>query len=119
MLAACLLQLRVQIQACPCMTPTRGAAHQGPSPSTSAPLQEELLLVGPYGDMVSYDTEPGMHLLQEADGARLLTPERHELLRRVPPATVDVFEPGSTSPGKPQAGTLPERKSQAHDGSHA
>ena len=55
--------------------------------------------MGPFGDKVSFDAEPGMHLIEEADGVRLLTGERHELLRRVPAATVDVFETGSTSPG--------------------
>ena len=62
-------------------------------------MQEELLVVGPYGDTISYDAEPGMHLLGEADGVRLLTGQSHELLQRVPPAAVDVFETGSTSPG--------------------
>lgn len=63
-------------------------------------VQEELLVVGPYGDTIAYDAEPGMHLVGEADGVRLLTGQSHDLLRRVPPATVDVFETGSTSPGQ-------------------
>ena len=55
--------------------------------------------MGPLGDSESFDTEPGTHLLPEVDGVRLISNERHELLRRVPAATVDVFETGSTSPG--------------------
>ena len=57
-------------------------------------------MVGPYGDWVQYDLEGAVHLAPEVDGVRILTADRHELLRRVPDALQDVFSTGSTSPGQ-------------------
>ena len=58
-------------------------------------------MVGPFGDWVKYDLEGPAVLLSECDGARLITRERNELLRRVPDVLADVFGIGSTAPGKP------------------
>ena len=62
-------------------------------------MQESMIMVGPYGDWVRYDMEEPCVLTPEVDGVRILTSQRHELLRRVPDALVDIFRIGSTSPG--------------------
>ncbi|KAK9786074.1 hypothetical protein WJX73_008313 [Symbiochloris irregularis] len=60
-------------------------------------LEDTVLMVGPYGDCVQYELEGAVHLVPEVDGVRMVTADRHELLRRVPDALQDIFSTGSTS----------------------
>ena len=62
-------------------------------------LQDNLLMVGPYGDSLELPIQEGTVLVTECDSVRILSDEQHELLRRVPDAHVDVFRIGSTAPG--------------------
>eukprot|EP00891_Asterochloris_glomerata_P007024 jgi/Astpho2/7024/e_gw1.00107.12.1_t len=61
--------------------------------------QDNLLMVGPYGDSLELPIQEGTVLVTECDSVRILSDEQHELLRRVPDAQVDVFRIGSTAPG--------------------
>ena len=62
-------------------------------------MQEDVLLVGPFGDSIAWEDEPNAVLVGEVDGARQITSERHLLIRKVPEAVVDVFQTGSTAAG--------------------
>lgn len=59
---------------------------------------ELLLLVGPYGDWISWPVPPGeeLALAAETDGVRLISATTHELLRRVPDSTAQV-RPGCSA----------------------
>ncbi|MEW5298634.1 MAG: hypothetical protein WDW36_001730 [Sanguina aurantia] len=61
---------------------------------------EVLLLVGPQGDYLSISllSEEAMAGVAEVDGLRLLSNSRHEMMRRVPQCSEQVFRPGSTFP---------------------
>lgn len=63
-------------------------------------LQDHLLLVGPYSDTLALPLDtPGCQVVTECDGARIISAEQHDLLRRVPDPLVEVFSIGSTAPG--------------------
>ncbi len=57
-------------------------------------------MVGPLGDAVELVVSPPVRLVSEVDGVRVLSDERHELLRRVPEPLAEVFRVGSTAPGE-------------------
>jgi vacuolar protein sorting-associated protein 16 len=56
-------------------------------------------MVGPLGDTVEFPVSPPVVLVPERDGVRVVSDERHELLRRVPAPLADVYRVGSTTPG--------------------
>ena len=56
-------------------------------------------MVGPLGDTVEFPVAPPVVLVPERDGVRIISDERHELLRRVPAPLADVYRVGSTTPG--------------------
>ena len=60
-----------------------------------------MLMVGPLGDTVEFPVAPPVVLVPERDGVRVISDERHELLRRVPAPLADVYRVGSTTPGDP------------------
>eukprot|EP00897_Mesotaenium_endlicherianum_P008023 jgi/Mesen1/7249/ME000373S06324 len=61
---------------------------------------QSLLMVGPYGDSLSYSyDDTWLALVPECDGLRILTSTRMEFLHRVPDSTVEIFRFGSTAPG--------------------
>ncbi|KAL6570743.1 vacuolar protein sorting-associated protein 16 [Orobanche gracilis] len=57
-----------------------------------------LLMVGPYGDPVSYIYDEPIILIPECDGVRILSNTSMEFLHRVPDSTVSIFQIGSTVP---------------------
>ncbi|KAL7601594.1 hypothetical protein Lser_V15G22691 [Lactuca serriola] len=57
-----------------------------------------LLMVGPYRDPVCYLYEEPIILIQECDGARILSNLNMEFLERVPASTKSIFKIGSTEP---------------------
>lgn len=58
-----------------------------------------LMVVGPYGDFISYDSaDELLHLEAERDGVRVITKYTHEFLCKVPTCLVDVFALESSSP---------------------
>eukprot|EP00850_Spirogloea_muscicola_P020034 SM000206S06243 [mRNA] locus=s206:68260:73829:+ [translate_table: standard] len=62
--------------------------------------EQMLQMVGPSGDSVTFvQDEPGLALVPEVDGVRLLTSSAMEFLHRVPDSTVSIFRIGSTAPG--------------------
>ncbi|KAG0558247.1 hypothetical protein KC19_10G014100 [Ceratodon purpureus] len=60
--------------------------------------EEELVMVGPYGDAVRWAYDEPIVLIPECDGVRILSNTFMEFLRRVPDSTVSIFKIGSTSP---------------------
>ena len=66
---------------------------------------ELLLLVGPYGDYVSWHvSHERLAMVSELDGVRLVSSSRHEMLRKVPDCLVQVRAGGwgSGAPGHQQ-----------------
>ncbi|KAL8172309.1 hypothetical protein V2J09_024113 [Rumex salicifolius] len=59
---------------------------------------DELLMVGPFGDPVRYFYDEPIVLIPECDGVRILTNTSMEFLQRVPDSTVSIFKIGSTTP---------------------
>ncbi|GAB4837663.1 vacuolar protein sorting-associated protein 16 [Ancistrocladus abbreviatus] len=57
-----------------------------------------LLMVGPYGDPVSYFYDEPVVLISECDGVRILSNTSMEFLQRVPDSMVSIFKIGSTTP---------------------
>ncbi|KAL6553851.1 vacuolar protein sorting-associated protein 16 [Orobanche minor] len=57
-----------------------------------------LLMVGPYGDPVSYIYDEPITLIPECDGVRILSNTSMAFLHRVPDSTVSIFQIGSTVP---------------------
>ena len=60
--------------------------------------EEQLVMVGPYGDVVRWSYDEPIVLIPECDGVRILSNTYMEFLRRVPDSTVSIFKIGSTSP---------------------
>mmetsp|Transcript_15272 Transcript_15272/g.46155 ORF Transcript_15272/g.46155 Transcript_15272/m.46155 type:complete len:862 (+) Transcript_15272:225-2810(+) len=60
---------------------------------------DSLLMVGPLGDTVPLLLPPPRLVVPEVDGARLLTRDTCQLLRRVPAPLAQIFSVGSTAPG--------------------
>lgn len=57
-----------------------------------------VMLVGPHGDCLQLEYEGAAHVVQEADGFRLLTARTHKLVQQVPPELERVRSITSTSP---------------------
>ena len=66
----------------------------------STVAQEDVIVVGPFGDVVAWEDEPLPVLVGEVDGCRQINAERHLFMCRVPEALVDVFQTGSTAAGR-------------------
>lgn len=60
--------------------------------------EEQLVMVGPYGDVVRFSYDEPIVLTPECDGVRILSNTYMEFLQRVPDSTVSIFKIGSTSP---------------------
>ncbi|KAJ1679542.1 Vacuolar protein, partial [Spiromyces aspiralis] len=56
------------------------------------------VLVGPFGDILSFEYDSKIYLVQEMDGVRVFTKDLHDFLQKVPESTRNVFQIGSTSP---------------------
>ncbi|KAJ2356682.1 Vacuolar protein [Coemansia erecta] len=59
---------------------------------------DEAMLVGPFGDTLSFAFDSCVHLVQELDGVRMFTDDVHELLTKVGEDSKSVFQIGSTAP---------------------
>ncbi|KAK0553670.1 Vacuolar protein sorting-associated protein 16 [Tilletia horrida] len=59
---------------------------------------EEVLMVGPFGDSLRYYYPGCVHLVPELDGLRIISTERHELVQKVSEDSAAVFLPGSLHP---------------------
>ncbi|KAL9934186.1 hypothetical protein V8E36_006642 [Tilletia maclaganii] len=59
---------------------------------------EEVLMVGPFGDSLRYFYPSPVHLAPELDGLRIISTERHELVQKVSEDSTAVFLPGSLHP---------------------
>ncbi|KAK9150902.1 hypothetical protein Syun_009211 [Stephania yunnanensis] len=59
---------------------------------------DELLMVGPYGEPVRYLYDEPIRLIPECDGVRILSNATMEFLHIVPDSTVSIFKIGSTEP---------------------
>ncbi|QDZ21614.1 vacuolar protein sorting-associated protein [Chloropicon primus] len=66
--------------------------------SVVARWEEELVMVGPYGDCVKYTYDDGVILIPECDGVRILSDNVVDFLYRVPDCMVEIYRPGSTAP---------------------
>lgn len=59
---------------------------------------DEVKVIGPGEDYLSFYFDSNVYLFSEIDGIRLLTNEKLEFFSRVPNQTVDIFKIGSTTP---------------------
>jgi len=57
-----------------------------------------ILMVGPYGDWIKFTYNCPVHVIQEVDSLRIISPTQVELLQRIDPSTEAVFRIGSFSP---------------------
>ncbi|KAI0319241.1 vacuolar assembling/sorting protein VPS16 [Amylostereum chailletii] len=57
-----------------------------------------VLVVGPFGDTLSYFYTGPTFAITEVDGVRVHGPDSCDFIQKVPPSSVSVFRPGSTSP---------------------
>lgn len=65
----------------------------------SYPSTEEVIMVGPFGDVLRYTyASEDVYLVTEFDGARILANNRCDIVQRVPDSTSAIFRPGSASP---------------------
>lgn len=58
-----------------------------------------LLIVGKYGQKMSYNYDGSIHLVSEIDGVRIVSNTQHELLQKVPEVVQKIFRINSTDPG--------------------
>ncbi|KAJ1920612.1 Vacuolar protein [Mycoemilia scoparia] len=56
-------------------------------------------LIGPFGDILSFEYDSRIFLVQEMDGVRIFTNTEHDFLYKVPESSKSIFQIGSTSPG--------------------
>ncbi|KAI0697518.1 vacuolar protein sorting-associated protein 16 [Cerioporus squamosus] len=56
------------------------------------------VLVGPFGDTLQYFYSGSTFAVTEPDGIRIIGPDTCDFVQKVPPSSVSVFRPGSTSP---------------------
>ncbi|VEN47400.1 unnamed protein product [Callosobruchus maculatus] len=73
-----------------------------------------LLVVGKYGQKVTYYYDSSVHLVPELDGVRIISNMQHELLQKVPDVVQKIFRINSTDPGS----FLLEASKQFQKGSH-
>lgn len=60
---------------------------------------QTLLIVGRYGQKMSYNYDSSLHLASEIDCIRIITNSQHELLQKVPDVVQQIFRINSTDPG--------------------
>jgi hypothetical protein len=60
--------------------------------------ENEILMVGPFGDSLRYLYSSSAHLISELDGLRILSPDRLEFIQKVADSSSNVFLPGSSHP---------------------
>lgn len=73
-----------------------------------------LLVVGKFGQSMSYTFDSSVHLVQEIDCVRIVTNSQHEILQKVPDVVQKIFRINSTEPGS----FLLEASKQYQKGSH-
>ncbi|SNX85643.1 related to vacuolar protein sorting 16 [Melanopsichium pennsylvanicum] len=61
-------------------------------------FNDEVVMVGPFGDTIRYPYGGPTHLVGEVDGLRIIAPDRHEFLQKVSDVSSRVFRPGSNDP---------------------
>lgn len=60
---------------------------------------QTLLIVGRYGQKMSYNYDSSLHLVSEIDCIRIVTNSQHEILQKVPDVVQKIFRINSTDPG--------------------
>lgn len=63
-------------------------------------FESVVMLVGSYGDWLTFSTSEPVVLTPEIDGIRIISTSKHYLMRRVPMAMVDVMSPTSEHVGR-------------------
>lgn len=63
-------------------------------------FESVIMLVGSYGDWLTFSTSEPVVLTSEIDGIRIISTSKHHLMRRVPMAMVDVMSPTSEHMGR-------------------
>lgn len=61
-------------------------------------FNNEVVMVGPFGDSIRYPYAGPTHLVGEVDGVRIIASDRHEFLQKVSDVSSRVFRPGSHDP---------------------
>uniref|UniRef100_V5ES11 Probable vacuolar protein sorting-associated protein 16 homolog n=1 Tax=Kalmanozyma brasiliensis (strain GHG001) TaxID=1365824 RepID=V5ES11_KALBG len=61
-------------------------------------FNDEVVMVGPFGDNIRYPYSGPTHLVGEVDGVRIIASDRHEFLQKVSDVSSRVFRPGSNDP---------------------
>ncbi|SPC62637.1 related to vacuolar protein sorting 16 [Ustilago sp. UG-2017b] len=61
-------------------------------------FNDEVVMVGPFGESIRYPYSGPTHLVSEIDGLRIVAADRHEFLQKVSDASSRVFRPGSNDP---------------------
>ncbi|CBQ68702.1 related to vacuolar protein sorting 16 [Sporisorium reilianum SRZ2] len=61
-------------------------------------FNDEVVMVGPFGDSIRYPYAGPTHLVGEVDGLRIIASDRHEFLQKVSDVSSRVFRPGSNDP---------------------
>ncbi|KIS68033.1 uncharacterized protein UMAG_11636 [Mycosarcoma maydis] len=61
-------------------------------------FNDEVVMVGPFGDSIRYPYAGPTHLVSEIDGVRIVACDRHEFLQKVSDVSSRVFRPGSNDP---------------------
>lgn len=59
--------------------------------------ERTVLMIGPFGASLRWFYSAPVHLIGELDGVRIISPHICDFLSKVPPSTLSVFRPGSTS----------------------
>ncbi|KAG5651836.1 hypothetical protein H0H81_007242 [Sphagnurus paluster] len=57
-----------------------------------------VLLVGPFGDTLTFPHSGPTFAVTEPDGVRVIGPEVCDMIQKVPASSLSIFRPGSTSP---------------------
>lgn len=60
---------------------------------------QSLLIVGRYGQKMSYNYDTSLHLVSEIDCIRIVSNSQHEILQKVPDVVQKIFRINSTDPG--------------------
>ncbi|XP_022919610.2 vacuolar protein sorting-associated protein 16 homolog [Onthophagus taurus] len=58
-----------------------------------------LMIVGKYGEKITYCYDGSVHLMPEIDGVRVISSCQHELIQKVPDVVQKIFRINSTEPG--------------------
>ncbi|KAJ2371535.1 Vacuolar protein [Coemansia sp. RSA 2607] len=68
------------------------------SDAAVASFPTQAVLIGPFGDTLSFPHESPVHLVQELDGVRMFNAMEHSFLSKVGSDSMNVFQIGSTAP---------------------